>query len=93
MIGKKNQGRFYGVLLATMYATLVTGIIYGLWSALHIGSVVSIFVALWIGFYFTGVWAAGDRPAELKRKFPVSSKDLRRRKKEFFDWLGTQGRR
>lgn len=85
MIGKRNVERLYGVLLATMYATLVTGIIYGLWRALHIGSVLSIFVCLWIGFYFTGIWVAVDRPAELKSKLPFSGKELRRRKKEFYD--------
>ena len=92
MIGKRNIGRSYGVLMATIYATLVTGIIYGLWR-LPIGWTLFVFVALWIGFYFTGVWAAVDRPAELNRKLPVSSKELRRRKKEFYDWLGTRGRR
>jgi hypothetical protein len=86
MIGKRNIGRFYGVLLATMYATLVTGIIYGL-SRPPLGWVFVLFVALWIGFYFAGVWAAVDRPAELNRKLPLSSKELRRRKKEFYDWL------
>lgn len=93
MIGKKNTGRFYGACLATIYATLIIGTVYELWSGLHITLALLIFIALWIGFYFAGVWAAVDRPAELNRKFPISSKELRRRKKTFYDWLDSQGRR
>jgi hypothetical protein len=65
----------------------------GLWHGLHIALTLLLFVGLWIGFYFAGVWASTERRAELERKFPISSKELRRRKKEFFDWLASQGRR
>jgi hypothetical protein len=34
-----------------------------------------------------------DRPEELDKRIPTSSNERRRRKKEFFDWLDTQGRR
>ena len=93
MIGKKNIGRLYGVCLATVYATLISGAVYGFWPGLHIALRLLIFLALWIGFYFTGIWTAIDRPAELDRKFPISSKELRTRKKAFYDWLASQGRR
>ena len=33
-----------------------------------------------------------DRPEELDKEIPISSHELRRRKKEFYDWLNTQGR-
>jgi hypothetical protein len=81
MFGKKNIGRFYGVCLATIYATLATGIVYGFWRGMHVTSVFLVFVVLWIGFYFAGVWIAIERPAELDRKFPISGKELGRRKK------------
>ena len=77
MIGKNNIGRFYGVCLATLYAALATGIVYDLWRGVHIAVVLLIFVVLWTGFYFTGIWVAVDRPDELNRKFPLSSKELR----------------
>jgi hypothetical protein len=93
MIGKRNIGRLSGVTLATVYATLITGTIYGLWQSLHITSVLLIFIMLWIGIYFAGAWMAVDRPAELDRKFPISSGELRKRKKAFYDWLASQGRR
>jgi hypothetical protein len=93
MINKKNIGRLYGVCLATMYATLVTAIVYGLWRGLHVTLVFIVFVTLWIGFYFTGIWIAVDRPDELRKKNPISSKELSRRKREFYDWLALHGRR
>jgi len=93
MLGKKNIGRVYGASLATIYSTLITGMTYGFSGGLRFGLVLSIFIGLWIAIYFAGVWVAVDRPAELNRKFPFSSKELRRRKKEFYDWLASQGRR
>jgi len=34
-----------------------------------------------------------DRPEELGKQTPINSKEHRRRKKEFYDWLDSQGRR
>jgi hypothetical protein len=94
MIGKRNIGRIYGASLATIYATLVTGIIYPFWSGFHsFAAILLIFSALWIGFYAAGFWAAVDRPAEFRRKIPTSAKELRRTKKEFFERLQSQGRK
>jgi hypothetical protein len=93
MIGKKNIGRLTGVCLATVYTTLISGTVYGLFHGLRLGFLTVIFIALWIGIYFAGNWAAVDRPAELDRKFPTSSKQLRARTKAFYDWLASQGRR
>jgi hypothetical protein len=93
MIEKKNIARFYGVCLATIFATITTGLVHDLWHGPHVAPIVLIFVALWIGFYFTGIWVAADRPDELNRKFPITSKELRRRKKEFYDWLASLGQR
>lgn len=81
MIEKKTIGRLYGICLATIYATLATGIVYGIFRSLHLISVLLIFVALWIGIYFTEIWITVDRPAELSRKFPISSKELREEEK------------
>jgi len=47
----------------------------------------------WIGFYLAVFWALVYRQAELNKKFPISSQELRRRKKEFYDWLAARGRR
>jgi hypothetical protein len=91
MIGNKNIGRLYGICLATMYATLTTATVRGFWRVSGTLLLV-IFVAFWIGFYFTGVWVAVDRPSELNRKLPLRGKELQRRKKEFYDWLASPGK-
>ncbi len=52
-----------------------------------------IFICLFIGLYCAGFWALVDRPTEPDRKFPTSSKELRKRKKELYDRLDSFGRR
>jgi hypothetical protein len=93
LIGKKNGGRLYGIGLATVCAAFAARVVYALWHGSHVGLIVLISVAVWIAFYLIGVWVVVDRPAELSRKLPISSKELHRRKKEFYDWLASQGRR
>jgi len=92
MFGKKSIGRFTGVLMATVYTALISGAVYGFFHGLRLGFLVLIFIALWVGFYLAGNWATVERPAELDRKFPTSSKDLRARRKAFYDWLASHGR-
>lgn len=91
MLSKKVQGRTYGGFLATIYGGIFTVAIH-LWLGLHVVSASLIFIALWIGFYRTGVWMVTERPAELDKKIPVSSKELRTRKKRFYEWLDSQGK-
>jgi len=71
------------------FAMLLTGI----WVAKpHVHpvliAVVFILLALVLTEFFR--WSAFDRPAELHRKFPISSKELRRRTREFFDSLNNR---
>ena len=91
MLNKKNYGRAFGVCLATIYASMIAGTVYETWPG-YAWLVWLIFICLFIGFYCAGFWALVDRQAELDRKFPISSKELRRRKKELYDWLDTLGR-
>jgi hypothetical protein len=46
-----------------------------------------IFVAMWVLFRIVWGWVFFQRRAELNKKILVSSKELRKRKKEFFDSL------
>jgi len=48
---------------------------------------VVIFVAMWIPFRIFWGWVFFQRRAELDKKIPVRSKEMRKRKKEFFDSL------
>jgi len=87
VFGKDNIGRLSGVVLATTCATLVAVIAYGIWPELRAASLLLVWIGFWIAFYATGVWASIVRPAELAKKIPVSSKELRRRTKNFYDQL------
>ena len=92
MVSKENVGRAFGVCLATMGA-IVTTMVVRSFLQMTTWLTLSIFVVLWIVMYFTGLWTFLYRPAELNKKFPITSEELRRRKKEFYDWLASQGRR
>jgi hypothetical protein len=90
---KKTTGRVWGVVLATMFAPLITAVLHNIWSELPIAPTLLVFICLWVGFYLAGIWMLVERPAELDRKFPISSKELRRRRKAFYDWVDSLGRR
>jgi ammonia channel protein AmtB len=89
MMGRKRIERIFGALFATTYAALITG---GLSHQSRIATLLFVFVVSWIVIYFVGVWIERRRE-ELTKKIPVSGKELRRRTKQFYDWLASQGRR
>jgi hypothetical protein len=68
-------------------ATLVTVAVESSTPHFGPGAVLSIFLAAWVASYFVGHWVMVERPAELRKKYPLSSKELRRRDKEFYDNL------
>jgi hypothetical protein len=86
MMDKRNAARAFGILLATMYATLFA---IGLrsWLGMTTALTLLIFALLWVATYLTGLWAFFYRPAELDKKLPISGKERLRRAKEFFDSL------
>jgi len=93
MISKNVSARLYGVLLATMYAFVLTLIAYGFWPRIPFVAALTLIIVLWIGIYFTGLWTILYRPKEFDKKIPISSKELRRRRKQFYDELDSLGRR
>jgi preprotein translocase subunit SecY len=46
-----------------------------------------IFVVLTVTFYVLWMWVFFEHPAEIAKKLPISSIELRRKKKKFFDTL------
>jgi hypothetical protein len=46
--------------------------------------------AFFVAFYFVGLWVHVRN--EQNKKLPTNSKELRRRTKEFYDSLDSQGR-
>ena len=82
MFDKANTGRLYGVWLASMYAFITTFFAYvsfGLNAALSL----LLFLVLWVAIYVTGLWIFIYRPAELKKKYPITGRELRKRREEF----------
>ncbi len=93
MMNKSTYARAYGFVLATMFAILVTHLVYGVWPQLHAALLLAMCIILGAGFYILGLWIMSYRIEELKRKLPISGAERRRRNKQFYDWLRSQGRR
>ena len=93
MMNKSTYARAYGLVLATMFAILVTDLVYGVWPQLHAALLLAMCIILGAGFYILGLWIMSYRIEELKRKLPISGAERRRRNKHFYDWLRSQGRR
>jgi len=85
MIREKNILRIYGVLFA-IFAPPATLIVYGIWRSMPAWLIALTLIALIVGFYRLGI-LYGNRPAEVRKRVPISSQELRRRKKRFYDWL------
>jgi hypothetical protein len=68
-------------------AVLTVVAIEPIYPAIRPRSLLIVFFLLWILFSFVWRWVFFERSAELDKKIPVSSKELRKRKKEFFDSL------
>ena len=77
-----------GVWLYALGSAVLTIVAFGgLYPDFQPRSLLIVFFVLSIIFSFVWRWVFFERGPELDRKIPVSSKELRRRKKEFFDDL------
>jgi hypothetical protein len=86
MMNKNTTALAYGVVLATIFAVLVTYVVYGAWPRLHIPLTLMMFIGLWVAFFITGLWI-------FNRGFPIGGAEHRRRRREFYEWLRrSQGR-
>ena len=74
-------------LMGLAGATLVTAAVGGFLSDLGWKWVVAMFVVFWASGSYAFLWAMGERTDELAKKIPISSRELQRRKKEFYDSL------
>jgi hypothetical protein len=72
---------------ATLYAVLVTLIVRSFNPTLRSGALFLIFACFCVAFYFLWIWVFVQRPAALAKKLPISSKELRRKRQEFYDSL------
>ncbi len=93
MIGKKNTGRLFGLFLAFICGSLIVLLVHQIWPGMHTVVLVISATVVYVGVYLAGSWALVERREELDRKFPPSSKELRRRAKELYAGLDSLGRR
>jgi hypothetical protein len=91
MMKKDTAARAFGIVLATLFAVGSASLVYRLWHGKHIALIFPIFIGLWIAFFLAASWII-HRPDELKRKLPISGAEHRRKNKQFYDWLRSQGR-
>ena len=80
------------VVLGTVTALFPTAIAYRLDRNLSLAATLVVYIASAV--LLSVAWRVYfDRPEELDTQIPISSKEHRHRKKDFYDWLDTQGRR
>jgi dipeptide/tripeptide permease len=84
MMNKTTAAQGFGVALATPLAIGTAAVAYK--AQLHIFLIPMIFIVVWVGLFKTVVWT-------FMRKLPVTSAEHRRRNKNLYDWLRSQGRR
>lgn len=83
----RDHIRPFGVSMYAIASAVLT--ILAIWP-LHVVQqrpLLLMFIGLCIAYYFVWNWFFYERPAELEKKLPITSKELRRRKKEFYDSL------
>ncbi len=85
--GKPRVQRVGAWLYALGSAVLTIVAFGGLYPDFRRRSLLIVFFVLWILFSFVWRWVFFERGPQLDKKIAVSSKELHRRKKEFFDDL------
>jgi hypothetical protein len=81
--------RILSGLVAACCAGLATPVLHGLLPRLDAFASVMSFVILWLAFYLVWMWISIERTAELEKKFPITGKEVRERRKAFHDWLAS----
>ena len=79
--------RVGAAMQAMLYAVVVTLVVWRFNPTLRLGALFLIFAGFSIAFYFLWIWVFVDHPAELAKKLPISGKELRRKRQEFYDSL------
>ena len=75
-----------GLWVASVGATgLITLAVQGILPKMSLPIAGLLFGSVSIAIYFVWRWVSFERPVELSKKFPITSKELRREKKHFYD--------
>lgn len=89
MISKKSIGSLLGACYAAVFGTIITVGIHSYWPHMGVGVLLLLSGVAFVASYFGGRWIAIRN--EENKKLPTSSKELRRRTKDFYDSLDSQG--
>ena len=90
MVAKKSIGPLLGVCYGAMFGTLMMAGLHSYWPNMSVRVLALLSAAFFVAFYFVGLWVHVRN--EQNKKLPTNSKELRRRTKEFYDSLDSQGR-
>jgi ABC-type uncharacterized transport system permease subunit len=90
MIAKKGIGPLLGACYGAVFGVLMIAVLHSYRPDMSVWKLVLLLAAFFVAFYFVGLWVHVRN--EQNKKLPTSSKELRRRTKEFYDWLASQGR-
>jgi hypothetical protein len=90
MIAKKSIGHLLGVCYGAVFATSTMAGLHSYWPNMGVWLLVLLSAAFFVAFYFAGLWVHVRN--EQNKKLPTNSKELRRRTKEFYESLDSQGR-
>jgi hypothetical protein len=87
MMDKKAM-RIFPAILAPMISTVVVVFFNKFDSNASVVLLGLVFLAAWAGSHMALMWFFIDRPAELEAKYPDTPEEHRRRREEFYNWLG-----
>ena len=90
MMPKKSMGPITGVCYSAVFGTLIVVGLRDYLPDMSLRVFVLLAGAIFVALYFAGGWLAVRN--EQNKKLPTSSKELRRRTKQFYSWLDSQGR-
>jgi len=90
MISKTSIGRVVGVCTAAIYGSFIMIGVHDFWPNMSTLAMILLAGAVCVVLYLAGRWIAARK--ELNKRLPISSKELRRRRKEFYEGLNLHGR-
>lgn len=90
MIAKKNIGPLLGLFYGAVFGTLIMVVVHRYFPDISARVVVLLAVVSFVACCFAGMWV--HVRSEQNKKLPTNGKELRRRTKEFYHWLDSQGR-
>ncbi len=83
--------RFGNAVLALLPAILFLMMFHPHWQRPDAVPGILILLLLWMVFYRLVAWICVDRPEQIKKRVPITSKEVREDRKAFYDWLASQG--